>query len=177
MRKSRKGFTLIELLIVVAIVGILAALLIPNAISAMQRAKQKGTMKEINTLSTGIMDYVTDKSFSPVNATGPVQAGTITALSQLYLKAVPVTDKWGGALILTSGQAAGSSPRNCMFTGTDDFLVESYGRGYVDDGWTFDPALPNAGFYTINVMADFQRDMVMWNGQWIHRPLVYSTAT
>jgi type II secretion system protein G len=176
MRKSRKGFTLIELLIVVAIVGILAALLIPNAISAMQRAKQKGTMKEINTLSTGVMDYVTDKGFSPTNS-GVVSTTTITALSQLYLKAVPAFDKWGNALLMESGQAAGTSVRGCTFTGTDDFLVESLARDNADDGWAFVPATPNAGFYTINVMLDFQRDMVMWNGQWIHRPLVYSATT
>ena len=49
---NKKGFTLIELLIVVAIVGILAAIAIPNFLTALTRAKQRRTMVDIRTVAT-----------------------------------------------------------------------------------------------------------------------------
>ena len=47
LRNRKKGFTLIELLIVVAIIGIIAALLIPNFLDALQKAKQKRTVADM----------------------------------------------------------------------------------------------------------------------------------
>ena len=60
IKKNQKGFTLIELLIVVAIIGILAAIAIPNLLTAMQRAKQKRTMADMRTIATAWEARATD---------------------------------------------------------------------------------------------------------------------
>ena len=53
MKRNSKGFTLIELLIVVAIIGIIVAIAIPNLLNAIQRAKQRRSMGDIRTGEPG----------------------------------------------------------------------------------------------------------------------------
>lgn len=60
LRNRQRGFTLIELLIVVAIIGIIAAILIPNLIDALQKAKQKRTMADMRNVGTAWLSWVTD---------------------------------------------------------------------------------------------------------------------
>lgn len=69
MRMKRlKGFTLIELLIVVAIIGILAAIAVPNFLNAQVRAKVSRAQSEMKGLKTALESFFIDNNqYPPMN--------------------------------------------------------------------------------------------------------------
>jgi type IV pilus assembly protein PilA len=64
-RKGQKGFTLIELLIVVAIIGILAAIAIPQFASYRQKAYNSAAQSDLKNLKTGMEAYQADNQEYP----------------------------------------------------------------------------------------------------------------
>ena len=62
MGKRNNAFTLIELLIVVAIIGILAAIAVPNFLNAMLRAKIANTQSDLRTMTDAMMQYHLDNN-------------------------------------------------------------------------------------------------------------------
>src|SRR6185295_17565523 len=103
--RRQKGFTLIELLIVVAIIGIIAALLIPNFLDALQKAKQKRTVADVRNAGTAMFSWLTDQvGAAAAGATATLDmtpygtamdsTGLQTVLVPQYLQAVPDLDGW-----------------------------------------------------------------------------------
>ena len=76
------GFTLIELIVVVALIGILAAIALPNYRIAIQQSKEAVLKEDLFQLRSLLDQYYADKSKYPPSLEALVEAG--------YLRKVPV---------------------------------------------------------------------------------------
>jgi type II secretory pathway pseudopilin PulG len=108
-------------LFVVAIIGILAAIAIPNLLTAQQRAKQKRTMADIRTLATAVEAYAADNNEYPK---GTTPADLRQALVPKYIQTVPTVDGWGHELQYTCLKDA-TSPQSDKCVG---YVIGSAGR-------------------------------------------------
>jgi prepilin-type N-terminal cleavage/methylation domain-containing protein len=69
LRGNSKGFTLIELMIVIAIIGILAAIAIPNFIAYRNKAFCSAAESDAKSIAASIADYFSIPAHTDVNTT------------------------------------------------------------------------------------------------------------
>lgn len=146
-----KGFTLIELLIVVAIIGIIAAIAIPSLLSAVDRARQTTTVSNIEQLGEYVGQYIIDFRF-----VGSPKAADIDELQNIFMvteintnKSI-VKDAWDVPFVYQANATLGSQ----------DYTIQSYGSDGQDG-----PAPATAG-----VVKLFNEDLIWVNGTWFQKP-------
>ena len=159
MKRNQKGFTLIELLIVVAIIGIIVAIAIPNLLNAIQRAKQKRTMGDMRSAGTAAEAYAVDFNHYPAAAgytlpsnltikTTTFDSGTAssfnTQVTPTYIRVLPLSDGWQSYFYWES-KGTSYGIRSCGKNGATD----------TDTG---------------GETTDFNNDIIFVNGQFLQYP-------
>jgi len=141
--QSVSGFTLIELLIVAAIIGILAAISVPQLTTALQKARQRATMSDMRTLANALAMYAMDARLYPTTM-------AMTALEPILVPFIthtfPTRDAWKNLY-------------NYASDGLTYYTFESYGA----DG------IPGADI-SIATRFDFNRDIVFASGLFAASP-------
>jgi len=165
IRNRQRGFTLIELLIVVAIIGIIAALLIPNFLDALQKAKQKRTVADVRNTGTAMFSWLTDQVGAAAAGTGAqkVDLGNYVAITHseirgqlvsTYLQEVPELDGWKNPYEYYLNTENPLSPTV--------MAIRSYGRN----------TAPESDAYTVTNFypTDYDQDIVWADGFFVQWP-------
>ena len=122
---SSRGFSLVELLIVCAVIGLIAAIAIPNLVNAIQRGRQARTVGDLRGLATAVAMYQQDYAKFPI-VSGTVAIAEIEPLVIAYMGSMAKIDGWQRSYMYISDG--------------DNYTLVSYGmNGTPDQPWTQAP--------------------------------------
>lgn len=162
-RHRQRGFTLIELLIVVAIIGLIAAILVPNFLDSLQRGRQKRTMGDIRITGVGMVSWTTDHAGAAAAGQATINLAEWTgsasfedireALIPDYIQEIPEADGWAHDYTYRFALENPSQQRVMLIAspGKDGMLDGTYAYG------TF-PA------------TDYDQDIIWGDGRFIRSP-------
>lgn len=134
-------------------VGIIAAIAIPNMLTALQKGKQKATMGDMKTIGLAIESYITDHGKAPE---GKTLLEIKDKLQPFYIKTLPLKDGWENDFHYRHGTGDKSK----------EYAVASGGKEGAFGGWD------QKGVYVVTSMDGFGKDIIFSNGNFTFGPKV-----
>jgi len=145
LRDRQAGFTLVELLVVILIISIVASIALVALMNALDKARQRGTMADMRTVSKAIEAYFVDFGHPPSDAGGA--PGLAPALIPYQTSVLPMQDRWTHVFTYVSDPASGM------------YSIESWGKDGID-----------GADITVAARMDFDLDIVLANGIFVSSP-------
>lgn len=140
--------------ILVYIPGILAAIAIPNLLTAMQRARQKRTMADMRSISVALEAYGTDANAYPDTAS---MGDLAKLLEPKYIAKLPRVDGWGNPFVYDGFECNPGCTSYTLASGAADAKLAQSSNAAVA---TQDPVGTD----------DFDDDIVVGNGVFVRYP-------
>jgi type II secretory pathway pseudopilin PulG len=151
------------LVLLTFVLGIVAAIAIPNLLAAINRGRQKRTIADMQRVTTAVESYYVDHGYYPDVTSIDELAGLI---EPIYTSEMPRTDGWRTPLGYTCWAERRSSSEGC-----DTYVIASAGRNLV-----FERDLIDYGSDLIDYGSeliytnDADEDIVLSNGAFIQVP-------
>ncbi|MEW5806023.1 MAG: type II secretion system protein GspG [Acidobacteriota bacterium] len=142
---NNRGLTLVELLVALVIIMLVSAIAIINIISTIEKARQKATMSDMRTISRALETYNIDNGYYPRNGLNMEELREV--LVPYSSSVLPVEDAW-------------RNPFSYSTNVVDSYTLISYGKDGID-----------GDDISYETRFDFDKDIVMYNGTFMARPV------